>query len=163
MTRRKKAQLLTVAVLAAALAVVAVRRSGFNPRDLLTGGRRAEAGPQDAVYAMLDAAREGNVRKYLAAHTGQMEAALRQMIAEKGEPAFAAYLQQFNAPIKGIAILEPQPLTDREVRLRVEYVYQDRNEAQTMYLEKTSGAWKIARVETTERVKTVIPYGTPVQ
>ena len=112
---------------------------------------------------MLDAAREGNPRKYLAAHTGQMEAALKQAIAEKGEAAFAAYLKQFNAPIKGIAILEPQVLTDREVKLRVEYVYQDRNEAQIMYLEKVSGAWRIARVESTERVKTLIPYGTPVQ
>ncbi len=47
--------------------------------------------------------------------------------------------------------------------MRVEYVYQDRNEAQSMYLEKLSGAWKIARVEAAERVKTLIPYGTPVQ
>jgi hypothetical protein len=163
MTRQRQAQLVTLGVLVAALAVVAVRRSGWNPRDLLSRAQRAEPSPQDAVYAMLDAAREGNVGKYLAAHTGQMEAALRETIAEKGEAAFAAYLRQFNAPIKGVAILEPQPLTDREVRLRVEYVYQDRNEAQTMYLEKLSGAWRIARVEAAERVKTLIPYGTPVQ
>jgi hypothetical protein len=163
MTRPRKAQLITLAVLAAALAVVAVRRSGWDPRDLFSRAPKAEAGPQDAVYAMLDAARDGNVPRYLAAHTGQMEAALRQTIAEKGEAGFAAYLRQFHAPIKGIAILEPQPLTDREVRLRVEYVYQDRNEAQTMYLEKLSSGWKIARVEAAERVKTLIPYGTPVQ
>jgi hypothetical protein len=163
MTRQRKAQLVTLGVLAAALAAVAVRRYGWNPRDLLLRASKTEAGPQDAVYAMLDAAREGNVRKYLAAHTGQMEAALRQTISEKGEAGFATYLKQFHAPIKGIAILEPQPLTDREVRVRVEYVYQDRNEAQSMYLEKLSGAWKIARVEAAERVKTLIPYGTPVQ
>ncbi|MBM3744609.1 MAG: hypothetical protein FJW34_02285 [Acidobacteria bacterium] len=163
MTRQRQAQLITLAVLAAALAVVVAQRGGWSMRGLFSRAPNSEPGPQDAVYAMLDAAREGNVRKYLAAHTGQMEVTLRQAIAEKGETAFAAYLKEFNAPIKGIAILEPQPLTDREVRLRVEYVYQDRNEAQTMYLEKVSGGWKIARLDTAERVKTLIPYGTPVQ
>lgn len=162
MTRRRKARLVTLLVLAAALALVALRRAGWDPRPLFSRAPRAEPAPQDAVYAMLDAAREGHVRKYLAAYTGQMEAALRQTLAEKGEAAFAAYLRQSHAPIKGIAILEPLPITDREVRLRVEYVYQDRNEAQTMYLENLSGAWKIARVEAAERVKTLIPYGTPV-
>jgi hypothetical protein len=47
--------------------------------------------------------------------------------------------------------------------VRVEYVYQDRNEAQTMYLEKASSGWKITRVDGAERVKTLVPYGTPVQ
>ena len=163
MTRQRKAKVVTLAVLVGALALVAVRRSGWSPRELFSRAQRSEPSPQDAVYAMLDAAREGNVGRYVAAYTGQMEAALRQTIAEKGEAAFAAYLRQFNAPIKGVAILEPQPLSDREVGLRVEYVYQDRNETQTMYLEKVSGAWKIARVEAAERVKTLIPYGTPVQ
>ena len=47
--------------------------------------------------------------------------------------------------------------------MRVEYVYQDRNEAQMMFLEKAQGGWRIARVDGTERVKTLVPYGTPVQ
>jgi hypothetical protein len=49
------------------------------------------------------------------------------------------------------------------VKLRVEYVFADRNEVQWMYLENANGSWKIARVDATERVKTLIPYGTPVQ
>jgi len=32
-----------------------------------------------------------------------------------------------------------------------------------MYLEKQSGIWKIVQVDSTERVKTLVPYGTPVQ
>ena len=48
-------------------------------------------------------------------------------------------------------------------KVRVEYVYQDRNEAQMMFLEKTQGGWRIARVDGSERVKTLVPYGTPVQ
>jgi len=157
-TQQRKATLATLAILAVALAVVVVRKSGWRG-----GSAKAQAGPQDAIYAMLDAAREGNVQKYLAAYTGQMEAALRQALAEKTEAGFAKYLKEFNAPIKGIAITEPQPLSDREVKVRVEFVYQDRNEVQLMYLEKVAGAWKIARLDTTERVKTLIPYGTPVQ
>jgi hypothetical protein len=59
--------------------------------------------------------------------------------------------------------MEPQPLTEREVKLKVEYVYQDRNETQQLYVEKTPGGWRIARVDSAERVKTLVPYGTPVQ
>ncbi len=159
MTQKRKAQILTGVVLAGALAVVALRNS-----DLLT--RRtpaAEPTPQDAIYAMLDAAREGDTRKYIGCYTGQMEAALRATLAEKSESGFAQYLRDFNAPIKGVAITEPQQLSDREVRVRVEFVYQDRNEAQNMYLEKAGSVWKISRVDAAERVKTLIPYGTPVQ
>jgi len=94
---------------------------------------------------------------------GQMDAALKQSLAETTESGFAKYLTDSNAAVKGIAISEPQPLTDREVKVRVEYVYQDRNEAQTMYLEKGTSGWKIARVDGAERVKTLVPYGTPVQ
>ncbi|MEK7404090.1 MAG: hypothetical protein AAB225_03190 [Acidobacteriota bacterium] len=164
MSQKRKAQILTLAVVAATLAVVVLRQTGPRLAGLLPRfGPRAEPTPQDAIYGMLDAAREGDVRKYLAGHTGQMEAALRAALAEKSEAGFAQYLREFNAPIKGVAITEPQPLSDREVRVRVEYVYQDRNEAQNMYLEKVAGAWKIARVDAAERVKTLIPYGTPVQ
>jgi hypothetical protein len=72
-------------------------------------------------------------------------------------------LKDSNAAIKGVAISEPQQLTDTQVKVRVEYVYQDRNEAQMMYLEKQSGIWRITQVDSTERVKTLVPYGTPVQ
>jgi hypothetical protein len=112
---------------------------------------------------MLDAARVGDVKTYLSSYTGQMETALKQSISETSESGFSKYLKDQNASIKGIAISEPQTLTDREVKVRVEYVYQDRNEAQLMFLEKAAGGWRIARVDSTERVKTLVPYGTPVQ
>ena len=62
-----------------------------------------------------------------------------------------------------MAITEPEPFTENEVKVRVEYVYQDRNEAQAIHMEKADGAWKISRVDGAERVKTLVPYGTPVQ
>lgn len=167
MNRQRQAQIVTIAILAAALGVALGRKTGWRltlPGSLSAAVRpAAEPSPQDAIYAMLDAAREGSVKKYLASYTGQMQAALQQSIAEQGDPAFTQYLKDSNAPIKGIAITEPQILTDTEVKVRVEYVYVDRNEVQFMYLDKVSGAWKIARVDSTERIKTLVPYGTPVQ
>ncbi len=50
-----------------------------------------------------------------------------------------------------------------EVKVKVEYVFQDRNEVQWMYLEKSGNSWRIARVDTAERIQTLVPYGTPVR
>jgi hypothetical protein len=170
MTADKKARAVTAIVLAGALAVVLGQKYGWKMPSVKVSdlaprpaAPKADPTPQDAIYAMLDAARQGDVKNYIASYTGQMEASLRQSIAETTESGFAKYLKDQNASIKGIAIAEPQTLTDREVRVRVEYVYQERNEAQFMYLEKGPGGWKIARVDGSERVKTLVPYGTPVQ
>jgi hypothetical protein len=59
--------------------------------------------------------------------------------------------------------MEPQPQPEGGVKVRVEYIYQDRNEAQVFFVRKTAEGWKISGVEPAERVKTIIPYGTPVQ
>jgi hypothetical protein len=170
MSPDKKAKVVTVVVLAGALAIVLGQKYGWKMPNVKVSdlapraaAPKADPTPQDAIYAMLDAARVGDVRTYLGSYTGQMETSLKQSIGETTESGFAKYLKDQNASIKGIAISEPQQLTDREVKVRVEYVYQDRNEAQMMFLEKASGGWKIARVDGTERVKTLVPYGTPVQ
>ena len=169
MRKERTAQILTVAVLAGAALVAVGRKNGWKLPEFQTAKAVAPAAPvadptpQDAIYGMLDAARAGDVKRYLASYAGQMETSLRQSVAETTPPAFAKYLQNSNAAIKGVAISEPQTLTDREVKVRVEYVYQDRNEAQSVYLEKLGKEWKIARVDGAERVKTLVPYGTPVQ
>ncbi|MEZ5400970.1 MAG: hypothetical protein R2729_14970 [Bryobacteraceae bacterium] len=169
MTKERKAQVLTVALMAGAALFVVARQGGWTPSaatvaEMVPAAQpKADPTPQDAIYAMLDAAREGDVSSYLSHYTGQMETSLQQAIAEQGETAFGRYLKETNSPIKGIAINEPQTLTDREVKARVEYVYQDRNEIQFFYLEKQGKEWKIARLDTAERIKTLIPYGTPVQ
>jgi len=170
MTADKKAKIVTFVVLAGALAIVLGQKYGWKMPNVkvsdlapLPAAPKPDPTPQEAIYAMLDAARVGDVKTYLASYTGQMEMSLKQSIGETTESGFAKYLKNQNASIKGIAISEPQQLTDREVKVRVEYVYQDRNEAQMMFLEKSTGGWKIARVDGTERVKTLVPYGTPVQ
>lgn len=161
MTTQRKAQIVTVAILAAIVAVIAARQTGWSPS--FGSGAKREASPQDAIYAMLDAARQGDVDTYLAYFADEMQPALRQAIAESGERSFAEYLRNSNAPIKGIAITEPEKLSETSVKARVEYVYQDRNEVQFMYLDQMDGAWLITRMDSTQRIKTLVPYGTPVQ
>jgi hypothetical protein len=119
--------------------------------------------PQDTIYGMLDAARTGNVASYLASYTGALQASLREAVRESTEKGFAKYLQDSHAGIKGVAVSEPQQIGDGVATVRVEYVYQDRNEVQSWRLEKMHGEWKIAAVDEAERVKTLVPYGTPVQ
>lgn len=167
MTKERKAQALTFAILAAALSVAVYQKGGYKGLDfsraVQKAAPKADPTPQDVIYTMLDAARDGKVNDYLAAHTGQMETSLRKAIAESTESGFARYLKETNAAIKGVALQEPAALTDREVKVRVEYVFQDRNEVQFMYLEKAGNSWKIARVDSAERIKTLVPYGTPVR
>lgn len=157
-TRERKAQLITIGALALALGVAIGRKQirSFSAES-------PPAAAQDVIYAMLDASRAGDVQAYLASYAGQMRSALEQSVRETGAERFSKYLKDTNAVIKGVAVSDPEPLTNREMKIRLEYVYQDRNEAQTVYLENSGGNWKIVRVDGSERVKTLIPYGTPVQ
>jgi hypothetical protein len=143
MTQPRKAQLLTIGLLALALGIA--------------------VGRKQVIYAMLDASRAGDVQAYLANYSGQMRSAMEQSVRETGPERFSRYLKDSNSAIKGIAVSDPEPVSVREMKVRVEYVYLDRNEAQTVHLEKSGGGWEIVRVDGSERVKTLIPYGTPVQ
>jgi len=156
MRANKKARIVTIGILVCALGFVIARRGRST-----TSPSVKEPTPQDAIYAMLDAARDGNVGKYLASYAGPMESSLKHAIAES--PDFGRYIKDSNVAIKGVAIMEPEQVTDVEVKARVEYVFQDRNEVQYMFLDKMPGGWKIVRVDSAERVKTLVPYGTPVR
>lgn len=160
MTRERKTHVVTIAALMVALGIALGQKAGWRiPR----AAPAAPATPQDAIYGMLDAARSGDVAGYLACYAGTLERSLRQSVRESTETAFAKYLRDSNAAIKGVAVMEPQALGENEVSARVEYVYQDRNESQTMHLVKADGRWKIDRVDGAGRVNTLIPYGTPVK
>lgn len=158
MDKRRTAQALTLAVLGIALGIAVVRKTGWHLQESKT-----PSDPQDTIYAMLAAARAGDVKAYLFNYTGPMEAALRQSLAESSEAAFAKYLKDSQAALKGVAVSDPEVTNGSEAKLRVEYIYEDRNETQTMYLQRSSSGWKIARTEGDERIKTPIPYGTPVK
>jgi hypothetical protein len=157
MTRHRTTQFVTILVLVAALGIGLARKAGWRPTA------KAPSEPQDAVYTMLAAARNGDVPAYLACYTGQMHATLRQAVKESTEPGFAKYLRDSHAAIKGVAVSDPQRIGEREATLRVEYIYQDRNEAQIVSLEKGPAGWQIARTDSADRVPALIPYGTPVK
>ena len=114
MSQKKKAQIATIVVLACVVGVVIVKR--WRPATAARSVVKEETAPQDVIYAMLDAARQGDVSKYIASYTGQMETSLRQAIAES--PDFGKYLKDSNAAIKGVAIADPQQISDREVKAR---------------------------------------------
>ena len=158
MKQQRKAQVLTIGALALALGIAIGRKQISR-----SSAEALSSAAQDAIYAMLDASRAGDVRAYLASYTGQIRTTLEQSVRETGQEGFSRYLKDSNLAIKGVAVSDPEPLSSREMKIRLEYVYQDRNEAQTMYLERTGSDWKITRVDGSERVKTLIPYGTPVQ
>jgi hypothetical protein len=162
MTKEHKAHIVTILVLAAAVGVAILRTTDVGTSfGAVVVQRTTESTPEDAVYSMLDAARAGDVAKYLASHTGQMEQSLRRARSESTD--FAQYLRNSNAGIRGIAVTEPEVLSAQEVKLRVEYVFQDRNEIQFVYLEKTDAGWKISQVDSAERIKTPVPYGATIQ
>ncbi len=151
------AKAITLLLVVGALAFVIWRKNG-------QGLAQASAtSPQDTIYAMLDAARAGNTDAYLALYTGPMHAALAQTLTEKGTAGFKSYLQSGSALVKGVSLQGAKNISADEVQVRVEYVYEDRNEAQQVVLQRLPEGWKIARVDNEERMKTLVPYGTPVQ
>lgn len=158
MNKERTAQIVTVAVIAVVVSVIVVRQSFVGtPRS------NNDPTPQDAIYAMLDAARDGNVNDYLEFYAGRMRTTLEQSIEEQGKGGFADYLRQSNASIKGIAINAPEELSPDSVKARVEYVFADRNEVQFMYLTRIDGRWRITGMEETRRIEPLVPYGTEVQ
>src|SRR5262245_22176390 len=123
MNRQRKTQILTIGALALALGIAIGRKQifGFSPEA-------PSPAAEDAIYAMLDAARAGDVQAYLASYSGQMRTTLEQSVRETGQERFSRYLKDSNSAIKGVAVSDAEPLSSREMKIRLEYVYQDRNE-----------------------------------
>jgi hypothetical protein len=153
MTRKRIAQVITIAVLAVALGAAVLRGRG-SP---------APQSPQQIIYSMIDAAGNGDVQKYSAHFLGTAASALQQSIRDLGEQRFSQSLRESNFGLKGVAIAEPEVIGEKQLKTKVEYVFQDRNEVQVLHLENSGGSWKIARMDSAERIKTPIQYGTPVE
>jgi hypothetical protein len=161
MKRNTQARVLAVVALLGALGVGGARKAGWfegapAPADT------AEDAISASVYATMNAARAGDVNRYLAGYTGTMRVALRRSLDDSGSAAFARYLRSLDAGVKGLAVWI-ESSGEREAKARVEWVYQERNSVQFVYLEKERGAWRIARTEDDQTVKAAIPYGTPIR
>lgn len=162
MTQQTKARLATAVIVAGAALLVLWRERKLAVPAVSVVAERQEAQPHDALYRMLDAVRDTDVAAYLDAHTGAVSESLRRAIQEMGEAKFMEALQRQNKPLKGVAVNDPERLSPTQARARVEYVFADRNEVQTVYFENAFGKWRISRVDGAERIRTIIPYGTPV-
>jgi hypothetical protein len=158
---------LTVAALVGVLALVVLRANQWRLPTSWSGWtalnlKRTASGPEDSIFHMLDIARAGNVKAYLDCFSGPLHEQLAETIKESTESQFKSYLISQNAAFHGVAV----SLTDRpnpsEARVRVEYVYSDRNEVQDVYLKEEGNRWKIVKVAGAEQIKTLIPYGTAV-
>ena len=159
MTQQTKARVVTAVIVVGAGLVVLWRERKLEVPAVT---QQQDPQPHDALYQMLDAVKDGNASGYLDAHTGEVAESLRRAINEVGETKFMEALQRQNKPLKGIAVNDPERISPTKATARVEYVFADRNEVQTVQFEQSGGRWKISRVDGAERIRTIIPYGTPV-
>jgi hypothetical protein len=154
-SRKTTAEVLTIVLLAGIIGLLVYKKRPASAPP-------QETGPESAVWRMIDASRAADPEKYIACYTGEMERLLRKNLQEMGPDRFRDYLTGTQGAIKGIAVSPPQISPAGEARIPVEYVYQDRNEVQQVMVRREGGQWKIFRVDGAERIKTLVPYGTPV-
>jgi Domain of unknown function (DUF4878) len=131
-------------------------------KPYLPGSSRSASTPEDTVYDMLDAARSGNSAQYLDSFSGPLQQQIQQTIRESGKPQFATYLASQSARFQSVAVSISDQRSDLEARVRVEYIYTNKNEIQIFHLAKQAGRWKITGISSTDQIRTLIPFGTAV-
>lgn len=127
-----------------------------------TRAGKSAATPEDAVWRMSDAAREGDVRGYLDCFSGALRQNLRKTASDMGEAQFSQYLKRLNDEVTGIAVSDLEQTNDQTATLKVEFVFRGKNEAQKHHFRLIEGKWKIEGVDNAERINAPIPYGTGV-
>ena len=154
-SKKKTSQALTAILLAALLGFLVYKHRAAIPRS--------EDSAESTIWEMVEASRASDPERYIRCYTGEMESLLRRNFQDMGPTKFRDYLFNSLRPVKGIAVSSLAAASSTERRVSVEYVYEDRNEVQQVYLRQVGRRWKIFRVEGAERVKTLVPYGTPVR
>jgi hypothetical protein len=121
-----------------------------------------KASPTDCIRAMSRFSREGRVDEYLDCFTGDLRTKLEQARDEMEPGAFAELLRRRAEPVRGIAISDQNAVDEMTTRVKVEWVFENRNESQAVTLRKVNGLWKIAAMTEAQFEKPKIPYGTKV-
>ncbi len=150
---------MTVVLLTGALALL-------TQRERLSGWRSektAVSTPEDVVWRMSDAAREGDVEAYLDCFSGALKQNLQKTATDMGEAQFRQYLKTLNHEVTGIAVSDLEQVNEQTATLKVEFVFRGKNEAQKHRFRLVDGKWKIDGVETAARIKTLIPYGAEAE
>lgn len=151
------------AIITVLLIAAGVLYFGFRGRlgEALKAGRAAQT-PEDVIWKISDATREGDIRAYLDCYTGALRQNLQKTVSDMGDARFSEYLKRLNGEITGIAVSDLEMVSDSEANLRVEFVFRTRNETQKHHFTRVGGAWKIDRLDGAEQVRTLVPYGTEV-
>jgi hypothetical protein len=165
MQRSKQRTIATILVLSGLL-VFLVSRQNFDVLRIWTKTLLKPAQAQtveSTVYRMLDSARKGDISGYLNSFSGKMRDQLAQAVRETSKDKFQQYLETENAKFTGVALARRRDDSEPDLAcIRLEYVYNNRNETQDLYLRSIDGAWKIVRVDGADQIKMLIPYGTLV-
>jgi hypothetical protein len=152
--------LVTIVLIACALGVLAERER----LALFRTNEDGRPGPEEVIWRMTDAAREGNAQAYLACFTGNLEQLLRRAASEMGEAKYREHLKDLNAEVTGIAVsgFEETP-GQMAGQVRVEFIYRGKKESQQTYVRLVDGQWRIERVDHGQRLNVLVPYGTSVK
>ena len=126
--------------------------------------RGREDDPRKVITESIQAAREGDVARYLACFRGDVADRLRQALEEQGEDAFARDIALRADQIVGVAMtpVEGSDGSPGQVTLEVEWVFRDRNERQQVRLQRTWRGWTIVEMAGGVTVKMPISYGTSI-
>ena len=126
--------------------------------NIMRGGDEPSR-PQDAVFAVIDSARAGDVKGYLSGFSGGMRERLAEQAERDGEGRFAEYLQQSAREIAGIYIQKEVQFGEAEVQLDVDFIFPARTEKQRYRLVKEGKAWKISDIQNAEYREAIEEYG----
>lgn len=116
--------------------------------------------PGETVFAMVQAAQQGDIGRYLDCFWGSLRTRLEQTDKEMGRRAFGEHLARTAGEITGVTVHgDPEPVGS-DVKVQAEMVYRDKNETQEFVLTQRRGRWLISGMTNPQRIKTIIPYGS---
>ena len=154
------APILFAAVLVALVFVIFREKSGEGGGWWGRATERKQLGPDETVFAMVQAAQKGDTEQYIDFFWGPLRTRLEQTRDEMGRRRFAQYLKRTAGELTGVVTIgQPEPV-GADLKVQAEMVYRDKNEVQELVLTRRRGQWRISAMQSARRIKTIIPYGT---
>ncbi|MEW6212799.1 MAG: hypothetical protein AB1631_31020, partial [Acidobacteriota bacterium] len=108
--KKRLPAIITVLLIALALAYLIGRERWSKMKS-------SPASPEDVIWRMSDAAREGDVRSYLDCFSGTLRQQIEKTASEMGESEFSRYLKKLNDEITGIAVSDLEQSDQQTARL----------------------------------------------
>jgi len=124
--------------------------------------REDRQAPEDVALEMFNAMERGDVKAYLSLLSDEARRRAELTLSEYSEGEFARQLRSMHDGIKGIAVSKLEQPSEDEVVLRVELVFESKNEVQYVRMKRVGGEWKVVEIMQSEHLSPPILYGTPV-